>query len=377
MSEEQSDWVTDLWDDLTVHWKKVVVVIVVALVAGTILIWRKDKAEAAELAATHEVWQMQMSNTVAATQWERVATAHDGTTAGARALLLAAETYFLEGQRGLAVVSRAETDAMNAKEAATRTLKEAREEVKGLKETWDDLKAAAEKAEMQSKKLGKDPKTKKEDKDKAVKEAADAKAAAETAKANHEKAVEDRLEVASQQLEQSEQDIESGMKQRQDAVIAAKSAFSSAQQRFEQFLGDHGMEHPFSGTALLGKAACLDELGDPGALDAYQAVLNDFGQEMVAIQAKLALASLYEESGKYADAKKLLDDVQKTDLSQFWGRQAEVLRGRLLDKRPELKGTSTATQTNLPEPISGSESTNGSSTNSTAPAPSTNQPPAK
>ena len=111
-------------------------------------------------------------------------------------------------------------------------------------------------------------------------------------------------------------------------------------------------------TAAFGIAACLDAMDKTNeAQPAYQDVVNRYAGSVVASQAKLGLARLYETKGDLAQALRVYDELARPAAASAWGAEASARREQLLAHHPELAGT------NRPAPVFPPDLSNAPATN--------------
>ena len=124
-------------------------------------------------------------------------------------------------------------------------------------------------------------------------------------------------------------------------LLAAAAAYrgadySQAAQLFQRF----GQEHPSSvlePIAVLGEAASLDAQEKiPEAIAAYERVVARHSRDPVANRARLALATVFEEQDKPADALRIYDVMADEAGFNEQGFEASARRERLLRLHPEL-----------------------------------------
>jgi predicted negative regulator of RcsB-dependent stress response len=150
-----------------------------------------------------------------------------------------------------------------------------------------------------------------------------------------------------------------------------ESKFAEAKTRFESFLRTYP-DHPMAPTAAFGIAACLDAMDKTTeTLTAYQDVVSRFAGSVVASQAKLGLARLYETKGDLAQALKIYDELARPTASSAWGAEASARREQLLAHHPEW------VRTNPPAPVFPSTLSNAPATNLPPLELKTNPAPAK
>jgi hypothetical protein len=106
-------------------------------------------------------------------------------------------------------------------------------------------------------------------------------------------------------------------------------------------------------------------------LTAYQDVVSRFAGSVVASQAKLGLARLYETKGDLAQALKIYDELARPTASSAWGAEASARREQLLAHHPEW------VRTNPPAPVFPSTLSNAPATNLPPLELKTNPAPAK
>ena len=87
----------------------------------------------------------------------------------------------------------------------------------------------------------------------------------------------------------------------------------------------------FGGRALIGKACSQSQAGDKAKAEAaFKAIVADVMQSSATRgEARFHLAVLAIEAGRIEDARKLIDEVQATDLSGVWSERAGALRAGL------------------------------------------------
>ena len=87
----------------------------------------------------------------------------------------------------------------------------------------------------------------------------------------------------------------------------------------------------FGGRALIGKAFSQSQAGDKAKAEAaFKAIVADVMQSSATRgEARFHLAVLAIEAGRIEDARKLIDEVQATDLSGVWSERAGALRAGL------------------------------------------------
>jgi predicted negative regulator of RcsB-dependent stress response len=125
-------------------------------------------------------------------------------------------------------------------------------------------------------------------------------------------------------------------------ALFRENKFTEAKGQFESFLRDHA-DHPMTPAAAFGIAACLDAMDKSNeALTAYQDVVSRFPGSVVASQAKLGLARLYQTKGDLAQSLKIYDELARPTASSAWGAEASARREQLLAHHPELVKTNPA-----------------------------------
>lgn len=136
-----------------------------------------------------------------------------------------------------------------------------------------------------------------------------------------------------------------GTEAAQRALLLAAGAFftegkyAEAEQRFQQFLREHG-NHPMAATAAYGLAASLESQGKTDeALAAYQNVIASYPKSAVLDEAKLASARIYEAKGQPELALKTLDEITAPTRAGGPHPQALAQKEALLAKHPGLAKT--------------------------------------
>lgn len=116
-------------------------------------------------------------------------------------------------------------------------------------------------------------------------------------------------------------------------IYFTQGKYAEAQAQFQKFLNEYP-DSPLRAQSSLGIAACLDALAKPDeAATAYKAVIDRNPGEAVTIQAKFALARVYETQNKLSDALKLYEDLARGEASgsiaNESGLRADELRAKL------------------------------------------------
>jgi TolA-binding protein len=128
-------------------------------------------------------------------------------------------------------------------------------------------------------------------------------------------------------------------------ALFRENKFAESKTQFESFLRTYP-EHPLSSTAAFGIAACFDAMDKANeVVTAYQDVVSRFAGSVVASQAKLGLARIYETKGDHAQALKIYEELARPAAASAWGSEASARRERLLTHHPELA------KTNAPAPL--------------------------
>lgn len=160
-------------------------------------------------------------------------------------------------------------------------------------------------------------------------------------------------------------------------LLAAGAAYreadyAQAAQLFEQFGREHSGSE-LAPIAALGVAASLDAQNQTDkAVTAYESVIGRHSGNPVADQARLALATLFEDTGKPADALRIYDGMADAAGFSQQAFEATTRRERLLRDHPELAPAPVVTNTvTLPEtsiPVVSEEAAPVSTTNNEASA---------
>ena len=115
-----------------------------------------------------------------------------------------------------------------------------------------------------------------------------------------------------------------------------KDDYANAQKLFRQFMEKYP-DSIWTPNAALGLAACLDAQNKiQEAEQAYNQVIQDYGNHPAAAQARLKLATLYESTGRFSKALALYNELSNLKL---FGRVAQLAmqrREELLREHPEL-----------------------------------------
>jgi len=140
-------------------------------------------------------------------------------------------------------------------------------------------------------------------------------------------------------------------------ALFRENKFAETKTQFENFLRTYP-DHPMAPTAAFGIAACLDAMDKTNeALAAHQDVVSRYAGSVVASQAKLGLARLYETKGDLAQALRIYEELARPTASSAWGAEASARREQLLQHHPELA------RTNPPAPVFPSALSNAPATN--------------
>ena len=123
------------------------------------------------------------------------------------------------------------------------------------------------------------------------------------------------------------------------AALFRENKYAESKAQFESFLRDNP-ENPLTPIAAFGAVACLDALDRTNeALVAYQDVVNRFGGSVVAAQAKLGLARLYEAGNEPTQALRIYNELTRPNAQSAWSSEAALRREQLLSRHPELVKT--------------------------------------
>jgi len=124
-------------------------------------------------------------------------------------------------------------------------------------------------------------------------------------------------------------------------LLAAGSLFvegkyAEAKAQFERFIREH-RDSPFIGEALLGVAASLDAQGKSSdAITAYKDLIERHSADPVLPQARFALARLYEAQNQPEQARKLFEEVERSNPYGSLGSEAGMRLEELKIKYPNL-----------------------------------------
>jgi len=136
-----------------------------------------------------------------------------------------------------------------------------------------------------------------------------------------------------------------------------ENKFAEAKTQFENFLRTYP-DHLMAPTVAFGIAACLDAMDKTNeAPAAYLDVVSRYAGSVVASQAKLGLARLYETKGDLTQALRIYDELARPTASSAWSAEASARREQLLEHHPELA------RTNPPAPVFPSALSNAPATN--------------
>ena len=129
--------------------------------------------------------------------------------------------------------------------------------------------------------------------------------------------------------------------------LFAAGKYAEAQVQFERLLREFP-ETSFRLQGSLGVAACLDAQGKTAdAISRYDEVIRRYPNESSAAQAKSALARLYEAQNKPELALALYEDLQKTEVYNSFGLEANIRRMNLLAQHPELAAKTKTSAVNV------------------------------
>jgi predicted negative regulator of RcsB-dependent stress response len=141
-------------------------------------------------------------------------------------------------------------------------------------------------------------------------------------------------------------------------VLAAEALFvdgkyAEAEHQFSQFVADHAAS-PLMSQARVGVAASLEAQGKTSeAIQQYQQVLQLYPSEVSIVSpAKLTLARLCEEQGKFEQSMGYYDDLTKApNPNDPWFAEAQERKVLLLSKHPELRKMQAAAPSGMaPQP---------------------------
>src|SRR5256885_5299177 len=120
------------------------------------------------------------------------------------------------------------------------------------------------------------------------------------------------------------------------AALFRENKYTEAKTQFENLLRDDP-KNPFAPTAAFGAAACLDALDKTQeALAAYQDVVNHFAGSVVAAQAKLGLARLYEAGNEPTQALRIYNELTRPNAQSAWSSEAARPRAQSLSRPSRL-----------------------------------------
>jgi tetratricopeptide (TPR) repeat protein len=129
-------------------------------------------------------------------------------------------------------------------------------------------------------------------------------------------------------------------------ALFREGKFSESLDRFESFRSGNAGS-PLVDTAVLGKAACLEDMGKTDeAIAAYREVIADYPESASASQARLSLAGLLESKNEFQQAIGFYDQLATT----AWANEAGTRRKALLASHPELAPTNSPPQPELTLP---------------------------
>lgn len=121
--------------------------------------------------------------------------------------------------------------------------------------------------------------------------------------------------------------------------LFSEGKYVAARTKFEQFASTYPASELLP-TARLGSAAASDALDElDRAMQGYQAVITNYPNDLVAIQAKLALALVYEAKMQPANALKIYDELIKSAVAAptIWDSEVRLRHYQLLQRHPELE----------------------------------------
>lgn len=129
-------------------------------------------------------------------------------------------------------------------------------------------------------------------------------------------------------------------------TLFAEGKYDQARMQFQRFRLEHP-DSPLYTVALLGAASCLDAQGKvTEAIAAYKDIKDHHALDIVAPQAKFALARMYEAQNQLEPARALFDELAR-DPNTSLGSEAGMRLEELLLAHPELVPAAPA-QTNAP-----------------------------
>ena len=118
--------------------------------------------------------------------------------------------------------------------------------------------------------------------------------------------------------------------------LFVEGKYPEAKTQFERFIREHRDSH-FIGEALLGVAATLDAQGNSsGAITAYKELIDRHSADPVLPQARFALARLYEAQNQPEQARKLFEEVERSNPYGSLGSEAGMRLEELKIKYPSL-----------------------------------------
>jgi tetratricopeptide (TPR) repeat protein len=140
--------------------------------------------------------------------------------------------------------------------------------------------------------------------------------------------------------------------------------YDQALKTFQRFTREH-RDSPWMGDALLGTATCQEVLGKTNEASAiYQDIKDHHSADVVAAQAKFALARIYEEQNKLEMAKPLYEDLARSDPYSSIGSEAGIRLEELM-----ARGATAAVQVPAPSVVATPASAPTPASASTNPAP--------